>query len=1079
MDARIWSGNRSVLRGSVRGKGRKYVVQVHFSVGATAVLSGVCSCPVGVSCKHVAALLVEELRDPQRSTRASAEVAKAPPLAPWRGTIREILPSSADTSGAEYTPLALLVELQMPWQNSGRAQAGGLPRLSMKPLRQGKNSWVKTGATWDDLDTAGYAWNRTNYDPAQVQALLRLRNEAGEKRSTYFYAAQGQHLYLDAVTSDALWDAWAGVEATGVPVISEPRGDSLIDVLPAEWRVDIRSSASGIVIQPELIIDGTLVDHSRVAPLGVPPLGLFVWPEEDRDHRGAPTLGKFSRRMPATAREFIFSRRALVIPPDDVAEFVTDHFARFADLFPWVSSDGSFEAPPHPRAIMGVSLTVDADHQVAGEWWIRYDTLGAPARGSGPYRHALHSAEHPDRYRDIPAERELHEGALEVVAEYAALLDDRWPTRRLRSRFQLPRSQTIDFVDEVVPRLEARGVVVEHDQVPRYREAKEDAVIHLGGSPSSAEKSDRDWFDLVVRIIVDGQEVPFQTVLIALATGHNRVILPDGLYFNLDDGRFDTLRTLIDEARLLDDHPGEQLRLSRFQATLWDDLAELGIVDEQAQAWREAAATLRSSDELTRQAVPDGFSAELRAYQHDGYDWMSFLGDHGLGGILADDMGLGKTVQALAFMARQRLASREGGAFLVVAPTSVVGNWVAEATKFTPGLKVLALTETRARRKRSLDEMLAEQRDAGTPIDIVVTSYAIFRLDFEDYSALPWSGLVMDEAQFLKNHQSVAYQCARKLDASIKLAITGTPLENNLMELWSLTSIVAPGLFPSPKKFAEYYAKPIEREGDVARLEQLKRRIRPIMLRRTKEQVATDLPSKQEQVLEIELNSSHRKVYDTYLARERQKVLGLVDDLNANRFEIFRSLTLLRKASLDVSLVDPKHSAISSTKLDVLDALVSDIVAEGHRVLVFSQFTSFLDRARQRLANSGVDYAYLDGRTRNRAAVIERFRTSDVPVFFISLKAGGFGLNLTEADYCILLDPWWNPAAEAQAVDRTHRIGQTRNVMVYRLVSEGTIEEKVMALKATKSQLFSSVMADGPSASTNKISAQDIRALLE
>jgi SNF2 family DNA or RNA helicase len=360
----------------------------------------------------------------------------------------------------------------------------------------------------------------------------------------------------------------------------------------------------------------------------------------------------------------------------------------------------------------------------------------------------------------------------------------------------------------------------------------------------------------------------------------------------------------------------------------------------------------------------------------------------------------------------------------------------------------------------------------------VITSYSLFRLEYEEYAAVAWAGLFLDEAQFAKNRRSLTYQRAKLLPVPFKVAMTGTPIENNLMELWSLLSITAPGLFPSPERFAEYYRKPIERHGDAERLDQLRRRVRPLMLRRTKEQVAGDLPDKQEQILELDLNPRHRRIYQTHLQRERQKVLGLLGDLTKNRFAIFTSLTLLRQASLDVSLIDAKYDGVPSTKLDALMEMLEDIVEDGHRVLVFSQFTRFLGLARDRIRAEGIDYCYLDGRTRKREAVIDEFRSGEAPVFLISLKAGGFGLNLTEADYCILLDPWWNPATEAQAVDRVHRIGQTRKVMVYRLVAKDTLEEKVMALKAKKSALFADVM-DAGGFESGALTAEDIAGLLD
>jgi SNF2 family DNA or RNA helicase len=382
---------------------------------------------------------------------------------------------------------------------------------------------------------------------------------------------------------------------------------------------------------------------------------------------------------------------------------------------------------------------------------------------------------------------------------------------------------------------------------------------------------------------------------------------------------------------------------------------------------------------------------------------------------------------------------------------------------------VVAISDTIARRGQALSEITAGA-------DAVVTSYTLLRMDFAAYAEMAWSGLILDEAQFAKNHQSKIYQCARRLPAPFKIAITGTPMENNLMELWSLLSITAPGLFPNPTRFREYYARPIEKQGQAELLAQLRRRIKPLVRRRTKDQVASELPAKQEQVLEVDLHPQHRKLYQTHLQRERQKVLGLIDDINTNRFTILRSLTLLRQLSLHAGLVDDADRDMPCSKIDALLEQLRDVTDGGHRALVFSQFTGFLGLVRGQLDAAGIQYCYLDGKTRNRGTVLRRFKDGAAPVFLISLKAGGFGLNLTEADYCFLLDPWWNPATEAQAVDRTHRIGQTRNVMVYRLIASGTIEEKVMALKARKAELFSSVI-DGGNVFGSTLDADDIRGL--
>ncbi|MFF2053193.1 DEAD/DEAH box helicase [Leifsonia sp. NPDC058194] len=594
-----------------------------------------------------------------------------------------------------------------------------------------------------------------------------------------------------------------------------------------------------------------------------------------------------------------------------------------------------------------------------------------------------------------------------------------------------------------------------------------------------------DWFDLGVIVRVDGRDIPFTPLFAALSRGAKKLLLIDRTYLPLDTPVFDRLREIIQDASTFPEWETGVLRLNRHQAAVWEELDELADDTEQDDAWRETVAGLLAladgADPLGDAPPPaPATTATLRPYQEHGRRWLHFLWRHGLGGILADDMGLGKTVQTLSLIADAVAAGTEGEPappFLVVAPASVVSNWGAEAGRFTPGLKVVTLTAG----VRSTSRL----REAVADADLVVTSYALFRLDADRYTELAWAGLVLDEAQVVKNRQSLVHRCARDFPVPFKLAITGTPLENDLLELWALFAIVAPGLLPPAHRFTQHYAQPIAARDDVAaaRLETLRRRVRPLLLRRTKEQVAPELPARQEQVLTVELSPSHRRVYDAYLQRERQKILDLVDDLDRQRFNVLRSLTLLRRLSLDASLIDApddphgEFDDIPSAKLDALLEQLADVLAEGHRALVFSQFTSYLAKAAERLTAAGIPFAMLDGATRRRAEVIDGFRAGSAPVFLISLRAGGFGLNLTEADYVFLLDPWWNPAVEQQAIDRTHRIGQTSPVMVYRLVAADTIEEKVMALKAEKARLFGAVL-DGESGFDAALTAEDIRGLL-
>ncbi|NUP75595.1 MAG: DEAD/DEAH box helicase, partial [Sinomonas sp.] len=757
--------------------------------------------------------------------------------------------------------------------------------------------------------------------------------------------------------------------------------------------------------------------------------------------------------------------------------------AVFGELYPDLarslavaSSDASVELPRVEPPLLVLTATFEPRDRLRLAWHWEYRT------GDDVRQLPLHAT---------PGERHVRDQAAEAAAveRVATALEDSALRRTARGGHRalgdatLADLETADFAERTLPELRAvEGVaVVVRGEQPDYRRL--DGIPELVLSAVESEK--RDWFDLGLMISIEGRQIAFQDVFVALARGRTKVMLPDKSWFRIDTPEILRLKELIETSHELREWKAEggapkPPQLSLYQAGLWDEIAEIAGQTVEAPRWRETVRGLLDPAALDPVPVPEALAAELRPYQREGFEWLAFLYRHGLGGVLADDMGLGKTLQALALFLHAREHPREATPgtdgegrrrpFLVVAPTSVVPNWASEAHRFAPSLRTVAVTDTQAAAGIPLAE-------ATAGADIVVTSYALFRLDIDAYSELEWGGLVMDEAQFLKNRATKAHQYARDLDAPFKLAQTGTPLENNLMELWSLFAIVAPGLFPGANHFAQEFARPIEKNGDSTRLGRLRRRVRPLMLRRTKEAVASELPEKVEQRLDVELTPRHRRLYEQYLQREREKVLGLVEDLDRNRFIVFRSLTLLRLMALDPSLVDPELGGASPAKVDALLEQLSDVIAEGHRALVFSQFTSFLRKAGERLEAEGIPYVYLDGSTKRRGEVVRQFKDGEAPVFLISLKAGGFGLNLTEADYCFLLDPWWNPAAEAQAVDRAHRIGQTRTVMTYRLVARGTIEEKVMALKEKKAALFTSVM-DDDAMFASALTADDVRELI-
>jgi len=854
------------------------------------------------------------------------------------------------------------------------------------------------------------------------------------------------------------------------------------------------------------------------------------------------------------ASESLISAGTVHIPAAERATFQKEYLPALSRSIPSLTPDPALALPrvKPPHLVLDISFDEQVRHDAQLSWRWEYplnpfaedsvDEASAeeastqnPAAGSDVYSLPVfgYPGEEGGEVRDERFEARVLRSVRAILAAHPALsgLEERriegWETRELLSAV-LPKLRRVSAVQ-----------VRFNGTPPQFVEAT-DALIEI----TVSEGNSRDWFGLGIAVKVNNWTVPFAQIFEALDRGADRILLGNGTYFSLRRPEFKTLRTLIAEARELDD-AGGKLRINRHQAGLFSEMESLAASvhttarwDAQVRSLLQLVEGLEDTEESTEKGtekaldkgtqdspapqkasrqiiaqrpVPTGLQATLRPYQVEGFQWLSFLYEQRLGGILADDMGLGKTVQALALLAHaieeHRAASERAASerttkrgesvepfapFLVVAPTSVITNWATEAERFLPEAKVVTITETTAGKTP-----LAE-RVAGA--HLVLTSYTLLRMDEEAYTGYArtlggtvdeftgeqsapegWGALLLDEAQFVKNTGTRAWSIARAMPARTKIAMTGTPIENNLMELWALLAIVADGLFPSARAFRDLYARPAESGEDpahaAATAARLRRRIRPLMLRRTKELVAAELPAKNDTRVNLPLAPGHRRIYDTHLQRERQKVLGLLEDMDKNRFTIFQSLTLLRRLALDAALIDPDaYAGVSSVKRDYLVQQLPDLLEKGHRVLVFSQFTGYLKSISARLAEEGISHLYLDGSTRNRAEVIEAFTSGQEPVFLISLKAGGFGLNLTEADHVFIMDPWWNPAAEQQAVDRIHRIGQDKEVHVYRLVAEGTIEEKVMQLKESKAALFDAVVGEGEFASA-AVTAEDVREL--
>jgi len=1095
-------------------------VQLRGAAGQVTGLISSCGCRERQPCVHATAVAAKMLDlDVEVLGHLPGPRAETAPSR-WRSQLDRLAArGEREEVAARGEPLlALQFELVVPGAagSRGSRSGSGAGSLALRPAKRGKSGkWIRTGVSWSTLRYHGYADGRSARDERHVELLQELLLIVAQDLNGYYGYGSPNALNLEQVTSRRVWDILAEAQDAGLPMVRSGAGEPPVVFVPEPASCEVAAGRGGrhgrdLQLAAEIRVGERRPRPDAVLLVGDPGHGLAWWAEDgvhELPHArgcGPLFLARFDGSVDRDLAGLLTD--PIRVPDSEEQQFFRDYYPGLHRRYRIVAVDPSVELPEVEPTRLALAVRTSAGAGLDLAWAWESGAIGARATET------LYGGVQTGGDVEVRHRTDLLKTARDLVDAVPAVREsllDRGPLGRLEPAVTVSGMAMVTFVEQVLPALQALdglSVTIDLDgPLPAFRPAEGPARVTFAsdsadeGSGSGLTQAN-DWFDLAVTVSVDGEEVPFVPLFTALAQGEEYYVAPSGTYLRLDAPELARLGELIAESRALADAPPSTLRVGRHQAGVWQDVEELGELSGPAAGWASRLRSLVDRWSLERPAHPLGLKAELRPYQEEGFAWLAGLYRLGLGGILADDMGLGKTLQALALICHvieehaassdptsgsdptsdptsgptSEVTSDEGGRprFLVVAPTSVVHTWAAEAARFAPDLRVATVTETLARRGVELAGMAEEA-------DVVVTSYTLLRLEHAAYQQIAWRGMFLDEAQSVKNRATSTWSHVAGVPAQFRVAVTGTPLENNLMELWALLALTAPGLFPSARRFTEHYRTPIERERDAERLAQLRRRIHPVLLRRTKDEVAPDLPDKQEQVLELDLHAKHRASYDRYLQRERQKVLGLLDDMDRNRIAIFSSLTVLRQASLAASLVDGSSTAagIPSAKLDTLAEMVGDLAREGHRALVFSQFTRFLTLARERLEADGVECVYLDGRTRNRGAVVERFRTGTAPAFLISLKAGGTGLTLTEADYCIVLDPWWNPATEAQAVDRAHRIGQTRKVNVYRLVSRGTIEEKVMALKERKAALFDDVLGDGEFAST-ALTADDIRGLL-
>ena len=783
----------------------------------------------------------------------------------------------------------------------------------------------------------------------------------------------------------------------------------------------------------------------KTAPLAR--VGDWVWQNRTLQPLGLPSaLGEIFR---APVR----------VPREQVPQFLIQHW-------PQLQGAGGLEAnfkledftlePQAPRFLLdlrGGLAQLSALLQCA--YGQRIMTVGVTATDDTFW---LPDSEAPTRYstRDLNAER----GAL-------ARLQGQGFSGAPGKLQLLGQNAVLNFFAREFPKLQREWKVTLEERLEHSTAQNLERI-----EPQFRIASGVQWFDLGVVFAASGGET-FSAAEIQrlLLSGQSHTRLRNGKLAIIDTGAVEELQEVLRDCAPQQYEQGYRIHSNQagfVEATLRQH-ANWRV--QAPPAWRERAA--RQSGEAKLECPPLGdLDQVLRPYQQQGVAWLRFLRENGFGGILADEMGLGKTLQTLALLRWVRQSQPASAPALVVCPSSLVFNWVAEAKKFTPELKVLELQGPE--RHDRFEQIPAH--------DLVVTSYALIRRDAERYRGLEFDTLVLDEAQHIKNRQTQNAQAVKAVSARNRLVLTGTPLENSVLDLWSIFDFLMPGYLGTAQDFRERYELPIAREKNQPAQARLARRLRPFLLRRLKQEVAPDLPARLEQVSFCELTPDQRSVYQQVIEASRKEVLEAAgaQGVAKSRMVVLSALLRLRQVCCDLRLLKLEgiNPATASGKLELFGELLEEVIDGGHRLLVFSQFVSMLTLLREKLAEDGIDYCYLDGSTTDRAAVVERFQTQgSIPVFLISLKAGGVGLNLTGADTVIHFDPWWNPAVEDQATARAHRIGQEKVVTSYKLITRDTVEEKILVLQNRKREIIQATIG-GEEEFAAALSWEEIQELL-
>ncbi|MDZ7267077.1 MAG: SNF2 family helicase [candidate division KSB1 bacterium] len=1012
-----------------------------------------CTCSHPLTCPHVVAALLQA-RDYYASHEYSRRAEKksngngTPPATPQSRSWRELL-TCTHHPGKVAKPLRLDPAGERKGWGIYFVLALGPQEWQITPYRSRRRKDGTYGAAYP-TSIHEQPYYRVTCTQRENLALMMLDNYSEKRYLPPQYPFNG---YVDRLGYSLEYGAEIGMlfdllrDSEFFWQADHERTRPLqVDATPGRFQIHLENVEGGILLRPTLIRNHeTLVIGPNTRLLSTQPAWVV---HEDE-------LIKVEGTVP---RDFLLSLAgnpgALYVPHTELSEFF-----------------GTIERIPGLLSCLALPQTNHIpviDHFTEKRLHLseQYDTL--VVRLAFVYGGREVESQAPET---IPAdggeELLLHHGDglsfLRVRRDYAAEMAAREKLVATGARqsttgeFVLRESRALDWLLFEVPKLIAQGfVVLGEDRLKQFRVNRAQPQLRL------AVNTEIDWFDCRLGIDFDGIALSLKELRKSLLHQTRYVKLSDGSTALLPEEWQQQLAHMFN----LGEVESDRIKVSRYHLTLIDSLLEHADGQETDAGYRESRERLRHFKGIQAQPLPGNFRGTLRLYQQRGLDWLYFLQEFRFGGCLADDMGLGKTIQALALLQSEKNRGITMPS-LIVCPTSALFNWQNELARFTPELQVLTHAGLDRRRVKKFDGY-----------DVVLMSYGILRRDIEFLREVRFHYAILDESQHIKNPLSQTAKAARLLQANHRLVLTGTPVENNTQELWSQFQFLNPGLLGSLNYFRSAFARPIERERDGATASLLRRMIFPFILRRTKQEVAQELPAKVENLFYCDMLPEQRKLYERWRDYYRAHVMRQIDlqGLERSRMYVLEGLMRLRQICCHPSLIEQEVAPVSG-KFDALNDLLENILAEEHKVLVFSQFVRMLRLICRRLDEQGIPYAYLDGHTRDRQSQVDRFQNDPrTRVFLISLKAGGFSLNLTAADYVILYDPWWNPAAEAQAIDRTHRIGQEKNVFAYKLIVRNSVEEKILQLQERKRALVADLITTDAGLFKH-LSAEDIAIL--